>query len=142
MADTAAQVSEKLARQEATTGRSGAIPRMPKQMMLDASEAKEKNPNMHLRWVTLRDPNKVASRKLDGYVEIAAKDGGKRIGDEMVLMGLPKDQYEQRRAQLDLESRRRLVQHQKQWEDEAEGMAKMLRDKHGITVTAEQLMRV
>ena len=140
MADTATEVLAKLQRQEAKEV-SGAPSRTPKQMMLDASEAKEQNPDKHLRWVSLKDTNKLTSRKAEGYVAIDEEKGGKALGDELVLMGMPKELYEQRLARQKEEAARRISQHNKDWENLAEATARELRDKHGLKVDAKNLMR-
>lgn len=136
-----AEVLAKLKRQEETSGRSGAVPLTPKQTMLDASEVQTKHPDKHLRWVSMRDANKVATRKAEGYTVLPVAEGGKTLGDEMVLMAIPRELYEQRVARQDAENKRRLSQHTKEWESLAENTARMLRDKHGINVSPEQLTR-
>lgn len=141
MSETAKEALERLKREEKITGRSGAVPLTPKQQMLDASEVQSAMPDKHVRWVTLRDPNKMAQRKAEGYTILPPTEGGKSIGDELVLMAIPRDLYEQRVARQDAENRRRLNQHNREWEALAENQARILRDKHGITVSPEQLMR-
>lgn len=136
-----AEILANLKRQEATSGRSGAIPRMPKQHMLDASEVQAKKPEKHLRWVSLKDSNKVPTRKHEGYVVVPEKDGGRTLGDEYVLMEIPKERYEQRLAQQREENDRRLNQHDKEWQQQAEAVARELRDKHGIRIKPEHLTK-
>lgn len=139
--DKPGDLLKKLERQEATTGRSGAIPRMPKQMMLDASDVAAKRPDKHLRWVSLKDENKVPMRKLEGYSVVPEKDGGRAIGSEYVLMEVPREVVEERVARQKAEHERRLNQHNAEWQQQAEAVARELRDKHGIRVSPEQLIR-
>lgn len=140
MAESAGEVLERLKRQEAKEV-GGAPTRMPKQMMLDASDVAAKHPDKHLRWVSLKDDNKLASRKMEGYVALNEKEGGKTLGNELVLMGLPKQLYEQRVARQNAENERRLSQHTKEWENLAESAARELRDRHGIRVDSRDLLR-
>lgn len=138
--DTPKDLLAKLKQQEAREV-GGAASRLPKQMMLDASDVAAKHPDKHLRWVSMKDSNKMASRKLEGYVAIPVTEGGRTLGDSLVLMGIPKAAYEQRVARQKQENARRLNQHDADWENLAEGVARELRDKHGIKVDARQLTR-
>jgi hypothetical protein len=140
--ETPAQVLARLKQQEATTGRSGAIPRMPKEIMFDASEAEARHPDKHLRWLNLADKNKMASRKAEGYTILPESEGGQKLGDEMVLAAIPKEQYEQRVAHQAAENERRLNSHTKEWAEQAEGAARILRDQYGIKVSPEKLTRL
>lgn len=139
--DTPAQLLKKMEREEATTGRSGAIPRMPKQMMLDASDVAAKKPDKHLRWVSLKDDNKVPMRKLEGYSVVPEKEGGRTIGNEYVLMEVPREIMEERVARQRAEHERRLNQHNAEWQQQAESIARELRDRHGIRVSPEHLIK-
>lgn len=140
--ETPKDIIAKLKRTEATTGRSGAIPRMPKQMMLDIGDLAEKNPDKHFRWVNKADKNKVLSRKMEGYTELPVSEGGKSLGDEMVLMVQPRELYEQRLARHKEENERRLNSHVAEWQGQAEAAARTLRDQYGIKVKPEQLTRL
>lgn len=140
--ETPAQIIAKLKRTEATTGRSGAIPRMPKQMLLDVGDLPEKHPDKHLRWVNKSDKNKILSRKMEGYTELPVSEGGKSLGDEMVLMAQPRELYEQRVARQKEENQRRLNSHVAEWQGQAEAAARTLRDQYGIKVNPEQLTRL
>ncbi len=142
MAESTADVLARLKRQEETTGRSGAVPMMPKQMMLDAREVEAKHPDKRIRWVSLSDKNKMASRKAEGYSVLDEKDGGRKIGDEMVLMSMPREIYEQRVARQREENERRMNAHQGEWGAQMEAAARDLQDRFGIRVSADQLSKL
>lgn len=138
--ETAAEAMARLKRVEATTGRSGAIPLSPKQHMLDASMSQQANPDKHLRWLNLRHPEKIITRQAEGYVRLSEAEGGRSLGDEMALFAVPREMAEQKRARLAKMNNERIHQHTREMEREAESMARMLRDKYGKSVSAEQLL--
>jgi len=140
--ESPAKILADLKRVEATTGRSGAIPRMPKEMMFDATAVEARHPDKHLRWLNMSDKNKMASRKAEGYTILPESEGGQKIGDEMVLASIPRAQYEQRLARQEEENDRRLNAHTAEWEGQAEAMARTLRDNYGIKVSPEKLTRL
>lgn len=139
---TLEEIKAKLNRLEATTGSSGAIPRAPKQMLLDASDVAAKKPDKRLRWLNLRSPEKMAGRLADGYRVIPNDEGGRRLGDEMVLAEMPREIHEERVAALDKRNRDLVDAPRREFENAVEGVARSMRDNHGIKVTAEQLMRL
>jgi DNA-binding transcriptional MocR family regulator len=140
--ETPAQALARLKQQEATTGRSGAIPRMPKEMMFDASDVEAKHPDKHFRWLNMADKNKMASRKVEGYTILPESEGGRKLGDDMVLASIPREQFEQRVARQREENDRRLNSHTKEWSEQAESAARILRDQYGIKVSPEKLTRL
>lgn len=119
----------------------GAYSRTPKQAMLDRAEAvQEKHPDLRLRWVNVRDPQKAESRREDGYRRLTSEEGGMNIGDELVLMGAPRERVEAREAAQRQLNEERLVAHVGEMERAVEGVAKALRDNHGIKVNPRQLL--
>lgn len=119
----------------------GAYSRSPKQSMLDAAGAsQEKHPDLRLRWVNVRDPQKAESRKAEGYRRLTSDEGGMNIGDELVLMGAPREVVEARIAAQHKLNDERLVAHVREMEHAVEGVAKALRDNHGITVNPKHLL--
>lgn len=140
MAETTGDLLNKLKRQEEKEV-PGAPSRTPKQALLDASSVQAKHPDKYIRWVSLRDSNKIAIRQAEGYTVLPESEGGKRLGDELVLMAAPKKVHEQRVARQEEENNRRLNMHNADWEQLAESIAKTLRDQHGIKIDARTLMR-
>lgn len=124
-------------RKEATTVQ-GAPSRGQKADLLRADEAQEMNPDAHLRWVS---PTKAESRIADGYVTVASSEGGKRLGNELILMGIPKQEHERRVAELKAKTDERLYAHVAEFQTAAEAVARELRDRHGLKVSAEDLTR-
>lgn len=135
---TLKEMQAKLRRLEETSGRSGAIPRTPKQMMLDARELEQKDPEHHYRFVSSRDPQKVQGRLMEGYIKVPDAEGGRDLGG-LILMKIPRGRYEARLANDARITRERLNAHTKEMRTAAESVAKELRDKHGISVPMERI---
>src|SRR5512138_58264 len=91
---------KKLSRQEETTN-PGANVLTPKQELLNARDVQEKHPDKRVRWVSLRDAQKVESRKMEGYKIIPSEEGGRRLGDDLVLMEIPREIYEAKVKQIE-----------------------------------------
>lgn len=129
-----------LAETEAKTGNPGAIPLTPKEILLDAREAIDKNPDKRVRWVNIKDPAKARARVANGYVRIPEAEGGKHLGDELALFAVPKKKYEETIAMQQQLNKDRLSQHNREMERMADEVAKVLRDKHGIRMSGEKLL--
>ena len=140
MADTTKEIQSKLARQEATTGSSGAIPLMRKQMLLDASAVEKKRPDNRIRWVNLRNPDKVMSRISEGYSRISDADGGKKLGEEMALFELPREVFDQRIAAMTKRNAALHSSHRQEFERVVDGIARELRNKHGINIDTQRIL--
>jgi len=135
---TAKQALENAKRLEAQMY-SGAPSRAPRQQMLDASAVQERHPDKHVRWVGIRDPQKAESRQLDGYERLTSEEGGKQIGNELVLMAAPRELVEARIQSERRLNRERLEAPKRMMQEAAEGIARELRDRHGITVDADRI---
>lgn len=131
---------KKLERIEAVTA-PGAYVRQPKNAMLDARDVQARHPDKHIRWLSRRNADKMVSRKLEGYEVLSEKDGGRSLGDSMVLAAIPRAKYEARVAAEQAENARRLQRHKPEWEKMADNMARQLRDNHGIDIDPERLTR-
>lgn len=119
----------------------GALSRTPKQHMLDsAASVQEKHPDLRLRWVNIRDPQKAASRVNEGYRRLSSEEGGRQIGDELALMGAPRELVEAKEHEIRQLNEERLVAHRREMENAVEGVARQLRDRHGIKVDSRRLM--
>lgn len=132
---------EQLAAARRTEARTvpGAVPRTPRQLMLDASAVQEKHPDKHLRWVNIKDPQKAESRQMDGYTRLTSEEGGKQLGSELVLMGAPRELVEARIADERKLNRERLEAPKRMMQEAAEGIARELRDNHGINVDPSRI---
>lgn len=134
-------IKAKMEVQERTTV-PGAFDRTPKGKMLDASSTeKSVGPDKRVRWLNLKDPNKVAMRQQEGYVRVPESEGGKVLGDEMATFAIPRERHEARVAAQNAENKRRLVAHKTDMERLAENTARVLRDQHGISVDPRRLFR-
>lgn len=132
-------MQEGLARTEAQSV-PGALDRTPKEAMLDASDVEAKHPDSKIRWVNIKDPQKAASRQQEGYRRLTSEEGGKQIGDDLVLMGVPRERYNARVNAIQKLNDERMVAHNRTMQEAAEGVARALRDQHGISISANQLL--
>lgn len=114
--------------------------RTPRQRILDAREVQAKHPDLHIRWVNIKDPEKAESRKEDGYRRLTSDEGGRQIGDQAALFAIPKEQAVQRRQDIRDENLARLDAHKAAMRRAAEEGSKQLRDQAGLNVSAERLL--
>lgn len=133
------EMQEQLDKIERTTGPSGAIPMMPKQMLLDASEVQEKKEDRRLRWVNVGNAEKAQARQAQGYVRVPVAEGGRQVGN-LALFELPREEYERRVAAQRKLNKDRLSAHKAEAEQMAENIARELRDRHGISIDAERIL--
>lgn len=134
------EAQEALARQERTTGQSGAVPRMPKEAMLDASDVQAQHPDKHLRWVNTRNAEKAESRKLEGYERLSEAEGGRALGTELALFAIPKARHDARVREQNERSAALMTAHRAEVERAAESAARELRDRHGVRVRERDLI--
>lgn len=137
-------LSEKLRKAEAQN-LSGAAPRSPRSSTLDIRELQAANPDWHYRYVNMTDPQKVRSRRNRGYVpvddaEAKAHNAEVRAGNELVLMKLPKDEYDRRERELKEINKQRLKAHQSEATKVAEAIVRELKDQHGLDVPIERFL--
>jgi hypothetical protein len=130
---------QNLAQQERTTGSSGLIPLAPKQQLLDARQIEKDNPDKRFRWVNVHNSERAQLRQAQGYERVPVAEGGRQVGN-LALFAVPRQKYDERVAQLEKTNKERLTAHQTEVERIADGVAKELRDRHGIKVDAERIM--
>lgn len=68
----------------------GAASLSPKEQLLNADEAKKQNPDSHVRWLSLRNTEKLDARMEEGYAKIPESEGGRQLGDSMALFRIPR----------------------------------------------------
>ena len=138
------QLASALERAEKTTGRSGAVPRQPKQRMYNIDKLKEANPDKHYRFVNVGDEEKAQARIDDGYKAVsedeAEKHGARTEIGNTRLMELPREKADARRRELAELTNSRLKAHERDVREVIEGVAKELRDKHGLRIPVERLL--
>lgn len=143
-AEALRQLASALDRAERTTGRSGAVPRAPKQRMYNTDKLKEANPDKHYRYVNVGDEEKAQARIDDGYVavseDVADKHGVRTEIGNTRLMELPREVADARRRELAELTNSRLKAHERDVREVVEGVAKELRDKHGLRIPVERLL--
>lgn len=132
-------IKQKLDRSEARSTPGLAV-LAPKQALLDARDVEKANPDLRVRWVSLKNPDKMLARKMEGYDVLPTEKGGKRLGEDLVLMGIPRAKYEARvEAQRKLTAAR-MKQHKTEMAGLAERLARELRDNHGIDINVDRLL--
>ena len=137
---TTADIMKELQQMERTTGGSGAIPLAPKQQMLDARDVQAKHPDLKLRWVNIKDPQRAAVQMMKGYRRLTAEEGGRALGDELALFGVSRAEYDRRIEHNQKVHAERLTSHRREMENMAEAVARELRDRHGIRVSSERIL--
>ena len=140
MSDKPKAILDKLARVEATTGDSGAIPNTPKSMLLDASTLEKQNPNYKYRFVNIKDPNKAQRRLFEGYERVPEAEGGRSLGSEYALFRIPRTSFEARVARELARNKALLTAHRDEMEQVAESVAKVLRDQYGLDVSRNRIL--
>lgn len=140
MSNTAvSDLVKKLHRQEQTST-PGADVLTPKQMLLDARSVEKANPDKRIRWVSLKNAEKMQSRQAEGYSVVPADRGGKRLGDNYVLMEISREKHEARVNRQNNLNQVRLKQHKDEMGQIVEAVARELRDKHGLSVNPERIL--
>lgn len=143
-AEALRQLAAALDQTERTTGRSGAVPRAPKQRMYRIDKLKEANPDKHYRYVNVADDEKAQARLDDGYKPVSEAEAEKHgvraeIGSTR-LMELPRAVADARRREIDEITKHRLKAHERDVREAVEGVARELRDKHGLNIPVERLL--
>lgn len=142
--DAVKALSAKLRESEAKNI-SGAASRSPKAGTLDIRELQAAHPESHFRYVNMTDPQKVRGRRNRGYVPVTdeeAKECGveTRLGNELVLMKLPREEYERLVSEQKRINKERLKAHQSEAKAAAEAIVRELRDQHGLDVPLERFL--
>lgn len=132
-------LKKKLEQVEATTV-PGAPTLTPKQQMLDASDVEKRHPDKVIRWVNIRDPQKAASRQVEGYVRLSEAEGGRHLGNDLALMAIPRRQHEAKVAAIAKLNDDRLNAHRREMESVAESVAKQMRDRYGVSIDASRIL--
>lgn len=137
----ARKAKEELIRQE-DKQEPGAPSLMGKGELLNPRDAKAHaaNKGMHLRWVNTSVPEKVQTRKLEGYEVVPDSEGGRRLGTEYVLMRIPEEKAEAKRKMLKERGRVWLAAHKNDMQKTAAEVAKILRDQYGFTSSEANLL--
>lgn len=133
------QIIKKLSRLEEKTT-PGASDLSPKQALFDATDVQKRHPDKRVRWVSLKNPDKVLARKLEGYELMSEADGGRRLGEDSALAAISREKYEARVKRQEALAKARLSQHKTEMAALAEGLAKQLRDRHGIDIDVDRLL--
>ena len=112
----------------------------PKQQLFDVSDVEAKHPDKRVKWLNLRDEQKLAARKQEGYVRLGTEEGGKSLGSEMATFVIPKKVYEEKVERLKQINRERLTAHTKEMSGVVESVLRELRDRHGIKIDERRLL--
>jgi hypothetical protein len=76
---------------------------------------------------------------MEGYERVPLAEGGRQVGN-LAPFALPKEKYQERVAEITRKNKERLESHKTEVERIAEGVARELRDKHGISVNAGRIL--
>lgn len=134
------RAAEEMLRQIEAKNIPGAASRTPKSLMLDAGDVEAANPDYHYRFVSLRDPNRLQARLLEGYEIVPKEEGGRRLGDELALARVPRQVYEARVEREKQAAKERLEASQAEYDRLAESIARTLRDQHGLNIDPRRLL--
>ena len=143
--ETVEDQQKKLDRVEAKEVR-GAPSLQPKASMLDASALQKKNPEKYYRYGSMANRDKMEERIASGeYTLTDEKEARKagvraRLGDRMALIETSKEHHDQKMAAAKKEHERRLEAHKSEVRQVAEGVARELRDKHGLDVDVDRIL--
>jgi hypothetical protein len=132
-------LSETLKHIEAQT-LSGTPDLTPKDLLLDLSELKAKHPDRAFRWVNIKAPGIADRRRLDGYIRLPEVDGGRELGGEVAIFVTTKRIHEHREAEIKKLNKQRLQAHRAEVENAVEAVARELRDKYGLKVSADRIL--
>src|SRR3990172_8538151 len=102
---------DKLARLEATTGNSGAIPLTPKAKMLDLTDVSAKDPDHHYRFVSVKQAEMAQGRLEEGYSKVPDDEGGRSLGGSLVMMKIPRAKFDERVKRQSELNKQRLSAH-------------------------------
>lgn len=112
----------------------------PKQVLMDTTELEAKNPDTHYRWGNQMNKEKMEARKQQGYEVVPESEGGRRLGDEMVLLRIPRERAEAIQRRYDNSTASRLESFKSDHQAAVENVARELRDRHGIRVDPKKLL--
>lgn len=124
----------------------GAASLAPKTQMLgDARELEQIDPDHKYRYINITDPAKAKVRRHRGYVPVSEQEAeaagvDARHGNELVLMKIPREQYEARVAAQKKVNKDRLNAHKAEVTKVAEAIVRELRDKHGLDIPVGRLL--
>lgn len=114
----------------------------PKAQLLDARDVEAAHPEFRFRWVNTRYPDRVATRKSEGYEIVPDGEGGRRLGDEMALARIPREKYDARVARITRINEERLEAHKAEFKQVVESVAREMRDRYGLReTTLERLLK-
>lgn len=132
-------VIKSVARVEAKTV-PGAPVLTPKGAMLTIPpETLERHADAHLRFIATRDPNKLASRKSEGYQILPESEGGIRLGDGLALAKNSKRYAEDRRKAQEEMNRARLQAAKNELASAVESVVREMRNR-GIDVSRSRIL--
>jgi hypothetical protein len=137
---TPGEIKKEVDALERKTGPSGAVPNDRKTDMLDFTDVEKRHPDKHIRLVNVSDSTNVGRKQRRQYERLPAEQGGKQVGN-LVLFAQPKAEHERRLAENKRIRESRLSVYKDKQQQLAEGMARELRDKHGLHIDPERLIR-
>lgn len=119
----------------------------PKQRLMDFTALEDRNPDRHYRWVNVANEAKAEQRRTEGYVAVSDEDVKgtnvrNRLGNEFVLMSIPKSQAEARVRRQEKLSRDRMGSMQAEMRAMAEQLSEQYSDRLGRRVDPEEILQL
>lgn len=111
----------------------GAASLSPKEQLLNSEEAKKQNPDSNVRWLSLRNKEKLDVRMEEGYEKIPESEGGRQLGDSMALFRIPRQLSDARIKRQEAATRARAGSVREVYSELGARMAHKLKKEHGLS---------
>ena len=111
----------------------GAVSLTPKERLLDARDVQEQHPDKHVRWLSLRNKEKMDARMEEGYAKLSEEEGGRQLGDSMALFAIPRELHEARVKRQEKMTRDRMGAVKELYGEVGARLAHELKRTHGLS---------
>ncbi len=111
----------------------GATVLTPKERLLDARDVQAQNPDKHVRWLSLRNTEKLDARIEEGYAKLSEEDGGRQLGDSMALFAIPRQLHEARVKRQEKMTRERMGAVKELYAEVGSRLAHEMKRQHGLS---------
>lgn len=111
----------------------GAVSLTPKERLLDAREAQEMHPDKHVRWLSLRNKEKMDARIEEGYSKLSEEEGGRQLGDSMALFAIPRELRDARVKRQERMTRERMGAVKELYAEVGSRLAHEMKRVHGLS---------
>ena len=87
----------------------------------------------HLRWLSLRNKEKLDSRIEEGYAKVPEAEGGRQLGDSMALFRIPTELRDARKRREVAQTNSRLHSVKERFAEFGERVVHKLKRDHGLS---------